>query len=56
LIDANVLITLVVVEHEHHELAEAWFESQPEVLLCPTVEGAMMRYLVRLGGVGDDGR
>jgi predicted nucleic acid-binding protein len=53
LIDANVLITLVVVEHEHHELAEAWFESQPEVLLCPTVEGALPR---PPGGVGDDGR
>lgn len=49
MIDANVLITWVVVEHEHHELAEAWSESQPEVLLCPTVEGALMRYLVRLG-------
>lgn len=49
LLDANVLIALVVVEHEHHEMAEGWFVDQSEVLLCPTVEGALMRYLVRLG-------
>lgn len=49
LLDANLLIALVVIEHEHHEPAEEWFDAQSEVLLCPTVEGELMRYLVRLG-------
>lgn len=32
LLDANVLIALVVVEHEHHEMAEGWFVDQSDDL------------------------
>ena len=41
LLDANVVIALVVHEHEHHVLASAY--------LCPIVEGALLRFLVRCG-------
>lgn len=49
LLDANVLIALTVAEHEHHQRATAWMADVPAVAVCPIVEGALVRFLVRLG-------
>lgn len=49
LLDANVLIALTVAEHEHFDAASAWFAAVEEAALCPIVEGALVRYLVRVG-------
>lgn len=49
LLDANVLIALVVEEHEHHERATRWVATVDAFALCPVVEGALVRYLVRTG-------
>lgn len=49
LLDANVLIALVVRDHEHHMDASQWFANQEAVALCPIVEGALVRMLLRMG-------
>lgn len=49
LLDANVLIALTVAEHEHHERAAAWASGIERFALCPVVEGALVRFLVRVG-------
>lgn len=49
LLDANVLIALVVREHEHHERASRWILQGDRIALCSVVEGAMIRALLRLG-------
>lgn len=49
LLDANVLIALAVVEHEHHDAAEDWFTTVDSAWLCPAVEGALLRFLLRVG-------
>ena len=49
LLDANVLIALTVIEHEHHGHAAAWAAQGHAFALCPVVEGALVRFLVRLG-------
>ncbi|PZR51736.1 VapC toxin family PIN domain ribonuclease [Xylanimonas oleitrophica] len=49
LLDANVLIALTLVEHEHHEAARRWVAGVDTVAICPVVEGALVRALVRLG-------
>jgi toxin-antitoxin system PIN domain toxin len=49
LLDANVLIALTVVEHEHHARASAWVARVDRFALCPVVEGALVRFLVRVG-------
>jgi toxin-antitoxin system PIN domain toxin len=49
LLDANVLIALVVQEHEFHEQARAWAASHQRVAVCPIVEGSLVRFLVRVG-------
>lgn len=49
LLDANALIALVVREHVHHDLVLDWFARVEGVLLCPVVEGALVRFLVRAG-------
>lgn len=49
LLDANVLIALVVQEHEHHLQAAAWLADVERIALCPIVEGALVRFLVRVG-------
>ena len=48
-LDANVLIALTVVEHEHHERAMAWMAGVDSFALCPVTEGALVRFLVRIG-------
>lgn len=49
LLDANVLIALTVAEHEHHQRASTWMADVSDFAVCPLVEGALVRFLVRLG-------
>ena len=49
LLDANVLIALTVAEHEHHARASDWMAGIDRFALCPGVEGALVRFLVRIG-------
>ncbi|GAB05804.1 PIN domain-containing protein [Gordonia amarae] len=49
LLDANVLIALTVVEHEHHTRASEWAAGIERFAVCPVVEGALVRFLVRIG-------
>ena len=49
LLDANALIALVIAEHEHHGRVTAWVTQVDKVALCPITEGAMVRYLIRVG-------
>lgn len=49
LLDANVLIALTVADHEHHDRVGRWFASGPEFAVSPVVEGALVRFLVRIG-------
>jgi toxin-antitoxin system PIN domain toxin len=49
LLDANVLIALTVGEHEHHDRATSWASGITSFAICPVVEGALLRFLVRLG-------
>ena len=52
LVDANVLIALLVPDHEHHTAAESWAGGLAEEDLIasdPVVEGAFTRYAVRIG-------
>lgn len=49
LLDANVLIALTVAEHEHHGRASTWAATVDRFAVCPVVEGALVRFLVRIG-------
>lgn len=49
LLDANVLIALTVAEHEHHERATSWAVTVDRFAVCPAVEGALVRFLTRIG-------
>lgn len=49
LLDANVLIALTVAEHEHHDRASDWAAGIERFAVCPVVEGALIRFLVRIG-------
>jgi toxin-antitoxin system PIN domain toxin len=49
LLDANALIALVVADHEHHETLAQWAARLDAFALCPIVEGALVRFLVRAG-------
>ena len=49
LLDANVLIALTVAEHEHHARTSAWVSGVDRFAVCPVVEGALVRFLVRIG-------
>jgi toxin-antitoxin system PIN domain toxin len=49
LLDANVLIALTVAEHEHHERASRWAAGIERFAVCPVVEGALVRFLIRAG-------
>lgn len=49
LLDANVLIALTVAEHEHHRRAADWLLTTDCFAVCPVVEGALVRFLVRIG-------
>jgi uncharacterized protein len=49
LLDSNVLIALTVAEHEHHQRASRWAAGLERFALCPVIEGALVRFLVRIG-------
>lgn len=49
LLDASVLIPLTAAEHVHHERATRWAGSVETFATCPVVEGAVVRFAVRLG-------
>ncbi|HPZ50695.1 MAG TPA: PIN domain-containing protein [Propionibacteriaceae bacterium] len=49
LLDASVLIALSVTGHEHNQVARRAVAALPRVVLCPVVEGALVRTLLRLG-------
>jgi toxin-antitoxin system PIN domain toxin len=49
LLDANALIALTLTDHEHHQRAASWVAAVDRIALCPMVEGALIRFLVRLG-------
>lgn len=49
LMDGNLLIALLVPEHVHHEAARAWFSATNRVATSPTVQGTLIRMLVRQG-------
>jgi hypothetical protein len=54
LLDSSVLIPLVTAEHVHHERATGWASGVSEVAVCPVVEGAVVRFAVRLGARAKD--
>ena len=50
LLDANVLISLVVSDHIHHESAEEWHsKSSFAFATCPMTQGSLVRLLIRKG-------
>ena len=49
LLDANALIALVVSDHVHHDTVASWSARVDGVAVCPVVEGALVRFLVRSG-------
>lgn len=49
LLDGNVLVALVVAEHVHHEAARAWFQGIERFATCPTVQGTLLRLMIRQG-------
>jgi toxin-antitoxin system PIN domain toxin len=56
LLDANVLIALVVAEHEHHVRVSTWLSTADRIAVCPVVEGALVRFLIRIGESVDAAR
>lgn len=49
LLDANVLIALTVGEHVHHERATRWAADLSSFAICPIVQGALVRFFIRMG-------
>ncbi len=49
LLDGNVLVALVVAEHVPHATARAWFRQAGRFATCPTVQGTLLRLLIRQG-------
>lgn len=49
LLDANVLIALAIGEHEHHAQVTRWVGRERPFTICPITEGALTRFLLRLG-------
>jgi len=55
LVDGNILIALLVPDHIHHDVAEAWFTHFGDSFAtCPTTQGAAMRLLIRSGHTSSD--
>lgn len=54
LLDSSVLIPLTAAEHIHHERATRWAASVTMFATCPVVEGAVVRFAVRLGARATD--
>lgn len=53
LLDSNVLIAMTIAEHEHHRRVTEWVSTVDRVAVCPIVEGALVRFLVRVGETVD---
>ncbi len=54
LLDANVLIAVAVVDHVHHEWAEAWFAALDRpYATCPITQGALIRLVIGHGATGE---
>jgi toxin-antitoxin system PIN domain toxin len=50
LLDANVLISMVVSDHIHHDAAEQWLsDTATAFATCPITQGSLIRFLVREG-------
>lgn len=49
LLDGNVLVALVVPEHVHHATARTWFADAGRFATCPTVQGTLLRLMLRQG-------
>lgn len=49
LLDANVAIALAAREHVDHRRANGWLQSVERAAMSAIVEGALVRYLVRVG-------
>lgn len=49
LLDANVLIALTARDHVHHERVRQWASAIEQFALCPITEGALTRFMVRVG-------
>jgi toxin-antitoxin system PIN domain toxin len=47
LVDVNVFLALLVIQHEHHKLARKWFDglAADEASLCRIVQLALVRLL-----------
>ena len=51
LLDANVLIALFDADHVHWAQVRRWFVSlKGQFATCPIVEGALVRWIVRIEG------
>lgn len=54
LLDSNVLVAIMVVDHVHHEPAEGWFAALVEPFAtCPITQGALIRLVMRHGATAD---
>jgi len=49
LLDSNVVIALASRGHPHLSRCESWFVNVTRFATCPVVEGALVRFLIRLG-------
>ncbi len=56
LLDANILISLAVTDHPHHERAIRWAQDVEQFAVCPIVEGALIRLIVRMGAPVEDAK
>ena len=56
LVDVNVILALLVRQHEHHRLARKWFDALDagEAGLCRIVHLALIRLLGNKALMGDD--
>jgi toxin-antitoxin system PIN domain toxin len=51
LLDANVLIAASVRDHEHHTRARAWLSGGHRFATCPSTQGSLIRFIVRVASV-----
>ncbi|MDR0849245.1 MAG: PIN domain-containing protein [Propionibacteriaceae bacterium] len=49
LLDANVLIALAYDGHDHKQRCDDWYATIQSCATCPSVEGSLVRYLIRIG-------
>ena len=49
LLDASVLIPLLDAGHQDHAATDVWMARVKSFATCPITEGALVRYVVRMG-------